>query len=276
MGETCIPQTPERIVTLTMPALANLIALGIQPVGTATYGAFYGITVQPYLQDKVDGIDWVGSNDQPNLEKLIQLNPDLILGIKKQHEPIYKQLSQIAPTVLFELEDRSQWQQLVLDLGAVLDHTPAAEKLLRTYGKRVSELREQLGEQGLQQEVSIAYVMGGDIYSEATNSFSGSILADVGLRRSPAQERVDPNNDRLIFSQERIDTIDGDVLFVPKSGNQLDQDQDAFMQKPLWQTLKAVQQGRVYRVNLWDWTGLDILAAHEVLDDLFKYLVIEE
>ncbi|MDV3348997.1 iron-siderophore ABC transporter substrate-binding protein [Leptothoe sp. LEGE 181152] len=276
MGETCVPRTPERIVTLTMPALANLIALGIQPVGTATYNAFYGITVQPYLQDKVDGIDWVGSNDQPNLEKLIQLNPDLILGIKKQHEPIYDKLSQIAPTVLFELGDRSQWQQLVLDLGAVLDQRPAAEQLLQVYGKRVSELREQLGEKGLQQEISIAYVMGGDIYSEATNSFSGSILADVGLRRPPAQASVDPDNGRLIFSQERIDTIDGDVLFVPKSGNQLDQDQDAFMQKPLWQTLKAVQQGRVYRVNLWDWTGLDILAAHEVLNDLFKYLVIEE
>ena len=276
MGETCIPQTPKRIVTLTMPALANLIALDIQPVGIATYNAFYGIAVPPYLQDKVEGIEWVGSNDQPNLEKLIQLDPDLILGLKNQHESIYEQLTQIAPTVLFELGDRSHWQQLFLEIAAALDQTTAAEQLLQAYDQRVNELGEQLGEQDLQQEVSIAYVLGGDIYSEATNSFSGSILADVGLGRPPAQNQDSPNNGRLIFSQERIDIIDGDVLIVPKSGNELDRDQDEFMQKPLWQTLKAVQQGRVYRVNLWDWTGSDILAAHEMLDDLFQYLVIEE
>ena len=276
MGETCVPMAPKRIVTLTLPALANLIALDIQPVGTATYEAFAGITVPPYLQDKVDGIDWVGSDDQPSLEKLTLLKPDLILSLKNQHEAIYEQLSQIAPTVLFEPGDRSDWQQLFLEMAAALDQTPAAEQLLQTYDQRVNELRGQLGEQRLQQEVSIAYVLGGDIYSEATNSFPGSILADVGLGRPSAQSRVGENNGRLIFSQERIDTIDGDVLFVPKSGNELDRDQDAFMQKPLWQTLKAVQQGRVYRVNLWDWTGLDILAAYEVLDDLFKYLVIEE
>ena len=276
IGETCIPQAPKRIVTLTLPALANLIALDIQPVGTATYEAFAGIAVPPYLQDSVDGIDWVGSDEQPSLEKLTQLNPDLILGLQKQHESIYDQLTQIAPTVLFELGDRSKWQELFLETAAALDQTPAAEQRLQAYSQRVSELRKQLGEQGLQQEISIAYVLGGDIYSEAINSFPGSILADVGLGRPPAQNTVGPNNGRLIFSQERIDTVDGDVLFVPKSGNQLDRDQDAFMQKPLWQTLKAVQQGRVYRVNQRDRTGLDIMAAHEDLEDLNKYKEKEE
>ena len=73
MGETCISQAPKRIVTLTLPALANLVALDIQPVGTATYEAFAGIAVQPYLQGKIGRIDWVGSDDQPSLEKLTLL-----------------------------------------------------------------------------------------------------------------------------------------------------------------------------------------------------------
>ena len=272
-GESCVPQSPERVVTLTLPALANLIALDIEPIGTATYDAFSGINIQPYVQDKVEGIEWVGTDDQPSLEKLTQLNPDIILGLKKLHQPIYPQLTQIAPTVLFEVSDGSDWKQLTLDVAAVFDQTSQAEQLLQDYSRRVNQLKEELGEQGLQQEISIAYALGNDIYSDAKNSFPGSILDDVGLRRPPAQDHVSSNNGRFVFSQERLDSIDGDILFVPKSGNDLDQDQEALMQKPLWQTLNVVQQERVYRVNLWNWTGLDILAAHEVLDDLFKYLV---
>nr|WP_228035195.1 iron-siderophore ABC transporter substrate-binding protein [Oculatella sp. LEGE 06141] len=276
MGESCVLPSPERVVTLSLPPLANLIALDIKPIATATYDAFTGIEVQPYLQDKVDGIEWVGTDDQPSLEKLAQLKPDLILGFDKQHEQIYSQLSQIAPTVLFDVGDRSDWKQLVLEVAAVFDQTSKGEQLLQDYSRRVDQLREQLGEKGLQQEISIAYTLGGDIYSDAKNSFPGSILEDVGLKRPVNQDRVASNNGRLIFSQENIDSIDGDVLFVPKSGNSLDQDQDKLMQTPLWQTLKAVQQGQVYRVNLWNWTGLDILAAHEVLDDLFEHLVGDE
>ena len=272
-GESCVPQSPERVVTLALPALANLIALDIKPIGTVTYDAFAGIEIQPYLKDKVDRIEWVGSTSQPSLEKLTQLKPDLILGVKNLHEQIYPQLSQLAPTVLFEIGARSNWKQLVLEVATTLDQAPVAEQLLQAYSSRVDELRKKLGEKGLQKEVSIAYALGGDIYSEARNSFSGSILEDIGLPRPLAQDTVVPANGRLIFSQECIETIDGDVLFVPRSGNELDQDQDELMQKPLWQTLKVVQQGNVYRVNLWDWTGRDILAAHEVLNDLFKYLV---
>jgi iron complex transport system substrate-binding protein len=276
MGESCVPQSPNRVVTLSLPTLANMIALEIQPIGAATYDAFAGIKVTPYLEDKVDGIEWVGTDDQPSLEKLAQLSPDLILGLKRQHEQIYPQLSQIAPTVLFDVGDRSNWKQLGLEVAAVFGQTPQAEQLLQDYSDRVEQLREQLGETGLQQEVSIAYAIGTDIYSDVKNSFPGSILEDIGLRRPPSQDVTASNNGRLIFSQERIDSIDGDVLFVPKSGNELDRDQDELMQKPLWQTLEVVQQERVYRVNLWNWTGLDILAAHEVLNDLFQYLVNDD
>ncbi|WP_346293421.1 iron-siderophore ABC transporter substrate-binding protein [Sphaerothrix gracilis] len=275
MGESCVPLSPDRVVTLTLPALANLVALDIEPVGTATYEAFAGINLQPYLENAVDGIEWVGSDNQPSLEKIAQLSPDLILGLKKQHQSIYPQLSEIAPTVLFELGDRSNWQQLLLEIAAVFDQTSEAQQLLQDYSHRVDELRQQLGEQGLQQEISIAYALGGSLYSEAKNSFPGSVLEDVGLHRPPAQDVAAPASGRLAFSPERIDSIDGDVLFIPKSGNDLDRDQEALMQKPLWQTLEVVQQDQVYRVNLWEWSGLDILAAHEVLNDLFQYLVNE-
>ncbi|PSB23096.1 iron-siderophore ABC transporter substrate-binding protein, partial [filamentous cyanobacterium CCP2] len=41
---------------------------------------------------------------------------------------------------------------------------------------------------------------------------------------------------------------------------------------PLWSTLSAVQQGRVYEVPGY-WIGDGPIAANAVIDDLFKYLV---
>ncbi|MEM8708999.1 MAG: iron-siderophore ABC transporter substrate-binding protein, partial [Actinomycetota bacterium] len=43
---------------------------------------------------------------------------------------------------------------------------------------------------------------------------------------------------------------------------------DAILASPLWQTLDAVQNGRVHLVDGGVWNGISIPAAHLILDDL--------
>jgi iron complex transport system substrate-binding protein len=96
MGETTVPNNPQRVVVLDSGELDTAITLGIKPVGAASAG---GDTFVSYLKDKTEGITNIGMVSQPNLEKIASLKPDLILGNKFRHEAFYKQLSQIAPTV---------------------------------------------------------------------------------------------------------------------------------------------------------------------------------
>jgi iron complex transport system substrate-binding protein len=71
---------------------------------------------------------------------------------------------------------------------------------------------------------------------------------------------------------------DGDVIFLWTGENSVEdnvrsqQQIDALQRDPLWQRLKAVQAGRVYRVPSY-WIGNGPIAANAILDDLFKYLV---
>lgn len=95
LGETCIPANPQRIVTLSIPTLGHALSLGVKPIGSTYINDKYFL---PYLENKLDGINTVGS-DRPNLERLLSLKPDLIVGLDWE-ESIYPLLSKIAPTVL--------------------------------------------------------------------------------------------------------------------------------------------------------------------------------
>ncbi len=103
LGEICVPIAPQRIVALDPRHLADpLLALGIEPVGTAIY-VYQGEESLPGLTaDDIEGIESIGDVYQPSLEKILSLKPDLTLAMDLAHEQIYQQLSAIAPTILID------------------------------------------------------------------------------------------------------------------------------------------------------------------------------
>jgi len=115
MGETEITGTPERIVALSWSSGGDLITLGIQPVGIANKGLFNElvnldeVTLSPDVADV--GLPW-----EPNLETIAQLEPDLIIGAMHDHELIYDDLNDIAPTLLFHVFVQSPDQGIPTEL----------------------------------------------------------------------------------------------------------------------------------------------------------------
>src|SRR5687768_15188777 len=99
MGETQIKGMPERVVVLDTGELDSAMTLGVTPVGAVE--AIPGEGFPSYLEE-TGGIENVGTIEEPNLEKIATLEPDLILSSKLRHEQIYDQLSKIAPTVFTE------------------------------------------------------------------------------------------------------------------------------------------------------------------------------
>jgi iron complex transport system substrate-binding protein len=274
MGETCIPANPQRVVVLWIPTLANLLALGIKPIGITSYPAASGIQIPIYLQDKVAGVEWVGDQNQPNLEKILRLQPDLILGIIINRK-IYPQLSQIAPTVLFDWEGTSFWQKNFIDVANALGKTETADRLLKDYSQRLKKLEMALSDRNKQQKISFVHLCCDEIAVDAKNSFIGSILEAAELQRPPAQDIVIPSG-RIKLSSEELEKADGDILFVATFAENDRQIWNRLKQKPVWKKLRGIQQNRVYLVDYSVWRGGDILAANVVIDQLFKYLVLAE
>ena len=265
MGETCIPETPQRVVVLDTGELDNALALGAPIVGAPVNEA---LQYQAYLEDQLEGIADTGSISEPNFEAILALSPDLILGSKQRYEAIYEQLSQIAPTVLTE-SLRVPWQANFTFHADALGKTAEAEQLLENYEAHVAEVQAVLGDSLDSTTISIIRFRPGQVRLYLKSSYIGYILQDVGLQRPESQ-------DEDVFSAEisieEMQAVDADYIFV--TGYDVDDsERESFLGSPLWQTLEAVQNDRVIDVNDDTWiAGLGVQAANLVLDDLERLL----
>jgi iron complex transport system substrate-binding protein len=92
-----VPAHPARIVTLTELDLDSALALGLTPVGSVNGRG--QLALPAYLADKSAGIESVGSLAEPSLEKIVALDPDLIIvgNPIPAIEELMEELQQIAP-----------------------------------------------------------------------------------------------------------------------------------------------------------------------------------
>jgi len=260
------PQNPERVVVLDYGAFENVLALGIQPVGAVLGG---NVSEQPnYIQKRLKREIPEFTPGSPNLERLLKLNPDLIVGSKSWNEDIYDQLSQIAPTVLTETNNR-EWQSNLKFHGRVFNRVDRARTLLERYQRRIERFRDKSQNLG-SLEVSTVRIFPDRLRLYLKDSFSGEILQATGLKRPPAQDKDIYKKE---ISREQFELLKGDVLFAMTLGSDA---RDAFKElqsDPLWSQLSVVQNERVYQVPGEYWVGSSILAANRVIDDLERYLL---
>ena len=266
MGETCVTEAPQRVVVLDTGETDNALALGASVVGAPVSDVNQ---YQAYLTPQLDGITDTGTISEPNLEVILSLNPDLILGSSQRYEAIYEELSLIAPTVFTE-SLRVPWQDNFTLHAAALDREAEAEELLAGYDAHIAEVQAVLGDNLDNTTISIIRFRPGQVRLYLKSSYIGYILQDIGLPR-PASQDEDVFSAEI--SLEEVQAVDADYIFITGYA-QDDSDQDTFLNSPLWQTLEAVQNGRAIDVNDDTWiAGLGVQAANLVLDDLETILV---
>jgi iron complex transport system substrate-binding protein len=262
MGETCVPLNPKR--TIVLGDLDNVLALGIEPIAATRMldGNF-----SSYLSDRTQKIIKVGLIGQANLEKILYLKPDLILGVTWD-KGIYDKLSYIAPTVLIDPD--LSWKNSLTFYAEVFGKKKEAQQLLDSYNKRIKSFQKMMGDRLSKTQVSVVSFWADRVHIEMQKSFCGAILKEIGLPR-PSRQNQDKNSQNV--SLEIIPKLEGDVLFVV-SGSHEESLLKQYQNHPLWSQLAAVKQGRVYEVDNDVWSGSwGIIAANRILDDLFKYLI---
>ena len=271
MGETCVPLNPQRIVVLGPTMLEATLALDRKPVGSPLN------FVPPFL-DK-EGIVDLGDSDAINIERVLALKPDLILGIALDTPP-YSQLTQIAPTVLIEFEHSGEWKEDFAFAGEVLGKSEKVERIMADYYQRAKEFQQKMTTSN-ETEVSIVRIYPTYINLYTKSGFIGTVLEDAGLSRPPSQDldlektkTLADNPIQYTISKEVIDKADGDAVFIVVGDwdKKIDEMLASLKTDPLWAKLDAVQKEKVYEVEGY-WIGTGVIAANAVLDDLFEYLV---
>ncbi|TMR96523.1 ABC transporter substrate-binding protein [Nonomuraea basaltis] len=267
MGETKVPMTPQRVVVLDTDKLDTMVSLGLAPAGAAQ--AQENQAWPKYLGSALSATKAVGTLQAPNIEAIIALKPDLILGSKFRQAAFYDKLSKIAPTVFTEKVGVTWKENFLLDAEA-LGKKDQATQLLSAYETRAKEV----GAKFSKLEVSIMRFMPTEIRMYGPESFSGIVVGDAGIPRPEVQQLADQEDKRFgKLSQENIAKADADAVFYSAYGEAAAKSQAEVTGGPLWKNLEAVKSGNAHNVDDEIWMlGIGVTAAGKILDDLDKYL----
>jgi iron complex transport system substrate-binding protein len=225
-GETKICNQPQKIVAIGPNMLEMLLALGIQPIGYADYFSLPASKFDrpseqiPFLGSRVTKQPLnIGSADDPSLETIAQLQPDLILGDVYSNQDEYNLLSQIAPTLLYTYAVDEQWQSQIRAIAQALGKSEQAEQVIKQYTDRIAQTKQALqpvvakypqvlllGSERLEQGIEI------DPYNH--DSYCSALLKDLGFQIvfPPNGEGKEGQGGKL--SLEILPQLDSDLIIV--------------------------------------------------------------
>ncbi|SEP74789.1 iron complex transport system substrate-binding protein [Streptomyces sp. yr375] len=272
MGDVKIPTRPKRVVVLDTGELDDVTLLGIDPVGAVAPHFKTGGGFPTYLKGELSGTADVGPLLEPNLEKIASLKPDLILSSKVRHEKVYDKLSAIAPTVFTETTGGVWKENLKVHAEALGLEKEAAAKVT-AYETRAKALGAAIKAKdgGTMPTASVVRFIAGPTRLYQTNSYSGVVLNDIGLKRPATQVSTDPTVTMKDVSPEQIDQADADLIFVTSADAEDKTQKKQVVSNPVWKDLPAVKNGKVFEVPDETWmSGIGVQAAGEMLKDVAK------
>ncbi|MBV7438996.1 iron-siderophore ABC transporter substrate-binding protein [Aeromonas sp. sif2416] len=261
-----VPAQPKRIVVLSELDLDTALTLGVQPVGTVNGRG--QATLPRYLLDKAGpDIAVVGDLDNPNLERLIDLEPDLILTNQTKPE-LLSLLQEIAPTVVTGNWGQP-WKEVFSRSAQVMNKEAEGKAFLALYDARLQQARTQLAAHQGERLSIVRWNPKGPSYMHG-GTFASSVVMEMGLARPPHQ-MGDKSPHSPALSLESLNLLDADWLVIgtlSASGDAVDAMQQA-EQTPAFQQLGAIKARRFGAVDgsLWTSTG-GPQAALRVIEDV--------
>lgn len=246
-GTVSIPANPQRVVDVSGSA-DELIILDVPFVGSANTSMFDGVTVPPNLEEyftensvEVVG-NYSGSVGELNLEKIAELNPDLII-MNIRHEKVYDQLKEIAPTVMLD-DDMNyvNWRGRFLQLGEWFGKEDIVTQWLEDYDKKSAEFAEKVKAVTGDETFAVIEknsVRTGSYYVYRTGG-PGELVYDA--MKLPASAGVPEGVWGEVVDAEYFSKIDADHIFFFSDDGTVGDTADL----PTWQNLKAVKNGNVY------------------------------
>ena len=240
-GTTELKKAPKRIVILDNLYGEILDPLDITPVGATTGQAdsqeFSTLFKKQYKDAKVVSVGWQGN---PDLDKIAELKPDLILMTGEQ-EDLYEELSEIAPTVGYQINTDENWDyhETSLKVAEIFDKRDEMKKDLDRLDAREAVFAENVKAKFGNQKLMYLRVTDNDIRYYAYGHF-GYLYDTYHFNRA---ETFNPDDMFQVIDPDKLKDINPDLLIVQADSQELLDNK--LKNTPVWTSLKAVQNNKV-------------------------------
>ncbi len=264
LGKTKVPKNPKKVVVLELSFVDALQGLGMKPVGIADDNK--KDMIEKLVGGKINYTS-VGTRQQPNLEVISSLQPDLIIADVQRHKAIYKELNEIAPTI--ELKSRESTYEENIDsfktIAKAVGKEKKAEQRLNEHEETISKLKNELKEES-GQTILPAVVRDTSFQAHTSSSYDGEFLEKLGLKNAVKNKEAYAE-----MNLEQLSDINPDILILANNEGKLVTDE--WKTNPLWKNLKAVKNDKVFVVDRDLWTRFrGVISAEAIGKDTVKLL----
>ncbi|MDR3399075.1 MAG: iron-siderophore ABC transporter substrate-binding protein [Pandoraea sp.] len=240
-----LPTNARRVVSLEFLFTESLLALDVTPVGVADPRGYTQWV--KYRAERLGSDSSVGTREQPNLEAIAALRPDLIIAYAYRHERLFDALARIAPTVVFNVQP-AQGEGDALDrmlaifrsIGDMTGRPEAAAQIVRDSESRIAVARSTALRDGFRHApiaLLNANAGGGNFWAYDNKDMIGALISHLGARNALGW---------LDARQSMVNLSLGDLARHPEwSLIVVDKGDAPAYQLPVWRALPAVRDGRV-------------------------------
>lgn len=249
-----IEKEPQKVVSVS-PSMTELIyALGAQDklVGKSDYCDYPEETVS---------VESVGSMQTPDVEKIISLEPDLVIVTNMVDEQVVSKLTDVDISVLTvaDVQDLSQIYDMVSMVGAALNKNAEAAALVKEGKETITDVEGKVKDL---EAPSVYYVVS---YGEYGDSIPGGDTFIHGIITAAGGDNIGKDITGWSINLEEIIEKDPDIIIIPSYYD------GAFQEADHYKDLTAVKEGRVYVIdtNMIDRQGARTAEAVKTLAEIF-------
>lgn len=259
-GPVEVPADPKRVVVLSS-FTGNVLALHVPLVGVDSWSK-----MNPNFSEPLQNVEEISDE---SLEKIIELNPDLIIGLSTVKN--LDKLKQIAPTVTFTY-GKVDYLTQHLEIGKLLNKEKEAQAWIDDFKKRAQkageEIKAKIGEDAT---VSVIENFNKQLYVYGDNWGRGTeiLYQEMKLNMPEKVKQLALKDGYYALSLEVLPEFAGDYLIFSKNK----ETDNSFQETAAYQSIPAVKNNRVFEANAQEFYFNDPLTLELQLDFFLKHFL---
>ncbi|MBD1380430.1 iron-hydroxamate ABC transporter substrate-binding protein [Metabacillus arenae] len=256
-GPIEVPADPQRVVVLSSFA-GNVMALDVNLVGVDSWSK-----MNPRFADELKNVEEVSDT---SLEKIIELEPDLIIGLSNIKN--IDKLKEIAPTVTYTY-GKVDYLTQHLEIGKLLNKEKEAQTWIDDFKKRAQTAGEDIKAKiGEDTTVSVIENFDKQLYVFGDNWGRGTeiLYQEMKLKMPEKVKEMALKDGYYALSTEVLPEYAGDYIIFSKNPD-ID---NSFQETETYKNIPAVQNNQVFEVNAKEFYFNDPLTLDFQLDYFIK------
>lgn len=274
-GTVTLDEPAVKVVALEWTYVEDLLALGVTPVGVADvpgYGQW--VRAEPGLPD---GVEDVGSRQEPSVERVRRLQPDLIIMAASREGASTDVFEEIAPVLTFDAyptDGTTQWDEMTgtfTTIAEAVGKEDEAEEVLDALDAKIAAAEAELADADLPTRKVVLAQGEGTPDAPMFRLFTDNAMVVQLLTSLGLENGWDGPEEDYGFNSVSLEglTAVGDAWFLPVAPDDaLEAFDEKYGDSPIWTNLGFVEAGRIRPLGNDAWFFGGPLSADYLVDKI--------